>query len=270
MVNDFSILVNTTDSFEDCWVPFFSLFKKFWPDYSGKIYLNTEYKIFTFPGLDIISVQNSEKVWSSCVKKALDLINERYVLYLQEDYFLKSTVQSEHLAQYFDFMVKHSIDCLHLTDQHSKGPFHKRNIQDFVEIDQKADDRISCQAAIWKKDVLYSYLRKGESGWHFETYGTMRSHFIKHRFYAIDHSIVHLNQFEIIPYIFTGIVKGQWWHEVKPLFSANNIIIDFSKRGFYQPPLKLSLKRRFFAKLKRQPKYWLTIWDIILIKVITH
>lgn len=42
----YALLVNTCDKFEDCWIPFFSLLKKYWPDCSGKIYLNTEYKSY--------------------------------------------------------------------------------------------------------------------------------------------------------------------------------------------------------------------------------
>jgi hypothetical protein len=190
-----------------------------------------------------------------------------YFLYLQEDYFLKDVVKFDLLNQYIELMVQYNIDCLHLTDQHSSGPFHPSNIPDFIEIDQKAENRISCQAAIWKKNVLHSYLIKGESGWDFETYGTMRAHYLKHKFYAVDHSKVVINQFEIIPYIFTGIVKGQWWHEVRKLFADNGIQMDFSKRGFYSPIQKLSLSMRIIRKIKRQPKIWLTYWDITLILI---
>ena len=51
MDRKFSVFVNSTDSFEDCWFPFFSLFKTFWPEFGGKIYLNTEAKQFCYPGL---------------------------------------------------------------------------------------------------------------------------------------------------------------------------------------------------------------------------
>ena len=56
--SNFSILVNTTDSFSDCWNPFFKLFKKYWPNYGGKIYLNTEIKDFKYEGLNIICIKN--------------------------------------------------------------------------------------------------------------------------------------------------------------------------------------------------------------------
>lgn len=55
---------------------------------------------------------------------------------------------------------------------------------------------------------------------------------------VVDKTWVKLNVFEIIPYIFTGIVKGQWIREAKTLFDANNIELNFSIRGFVGEPQK--------------------------------
>ena len=59
MKADYAILINSTDSFEDCWHPFFKLFSKFWPNYEGKIYLNTETKDFKYHELDIVCIKNN-------------------------------------------------------------------------------------------------------------------------------------------------------------------------------------------------------------------
>ena len=89
-MKNYSILINTCDNFEVCWIPFFKLFKKFWPNYKGKIYLNTELKEYQHSGLNIISIKNEKlgKKWSQCLKYALEFIDEEYILYMQEDYFL--------------------------------------------------------------------------------------------------------------------------------------------------------------------------------------
>ena len=57
----YSIVVNTCDSYSDCWEPFFKLFSVFWKDCKGEIFLNTEYKDYSFPGLDIIPTKVCEK-----------------------------------------------------------------------------------------------------------------------------------------------------------------------------------------------------------------
>ena len=99
----YSIFINTTDSFEDCWEPFFKLFKQYWPEYNGKIYLNTETKEYFYSGLNIISIQNGleGKPWSQCLKHALELIDEEYMLYMQEDYFLHSPVKNSLMEAFF-------------------------------------------------------------------------------------------------------------------------------------------------------------------------
>ncbi len=122
----YSVLVNTCDKFEDCWNPFFKLLGLYWRDYKGKIYLNTEYKDYSFPDLDIIPVKGcigkkingSFATWSQCLKWDLDSIPEDVILYLQEDYFLKSQVQTSMIDDAVKLVHENKdIKCIHLTDQ---------------------------------------------------------------------------------------------------------------------------------------------------------
>ena len=74
----YSIIVNTCDSYSDCWDPFFKLFSVFWKDCKGKIFLNTEYKDYSFPGLDIIPTKVCEKRnFPKDKRNALVLMSER-------------------------------------------------------------------------------------------------------------------------------------------------------------------------------------------------
>lgn len=233
----YSIIVNTTDHFEDCWLPFFKLFKHYWPEYKGKIYLNTENKTFSYEDLNIISIKNglTKGTWSQCLDYALGVIQEVNILYLQEDYFFNDIVQGELLNEFYEKFVKLHIDCLHLTDQSTPGPFKKTTDDMIWEIEKNAPYRISCQAAYWKKDVLRSYLRKHESAWHFEHYGTKRSTKKNGKFYVVNTNQFGCGKKEILAYVFTGIIKGKWNVKVQQLFSKHNIEIIFSKRGFYKP-----------------------------------
>ncbi len=258
MTKNYSILINTTDSFEDCWIPFFTLFKKFWPDYLGTIYLNTETKVFTFQGLNIVSIQNNKltpeirTTWSECLIRALNSIDDDVVLYMQEDYFLKDTVKNDLVEKYVRMMQENlTMHCIHLTDQGvaAEAPATYENLW---TVPTQHRDRISCQAALWKKAVLLQYLRSYESGWNFEWWGSKRAAILKHNFYVVDKSWCKKDHFEIIPYIFTGVIGGRWFSEVIPLFEDNNLSIDFSKRGFFQEK-KITFKNRLKFKLKRTP-----------------
>lgn len=253
-VNFFSIIINTTDSYEDCWIPFFTLFRKYWPEYRGKIYLNTESKFFSFPDLNIVPVRNSQYMaeetptWSNCLQKALNIMEEKVILYMQEDYFIKSKVNYGVIEELSGMMIHNEIDCIHLTDQNSEGPFSMSNFEDLWLIDRFAPYRVSCQAALWNRSVLIQYLRKHESPWQFEKFGTKRSQILNHNFYSVNRNVYKLNINEIIPYVFTGIIRGYWIDEVVHIFNNNGIYVDYNIRGFLRdaPP------RSIFSKIKRR------------------
>ncbi|SHG28775.1 hypothetical protein SAMN05443549_103134 [Flavobacterium fluvii] len=272
--NNYSILVNTTDSFEDCWIPFFTLFKKHWPDYDGKIYLNTETKVFTFPGLDIVSVQNNiqtpEKkiTWSECLIAALNSIDDEIILYMQEDYFIKLHVQNDIVNEFVDVMLAEDIDCIHLTDQNSLGPFLPSNFDDLWLIDKKATYRLSCQAALWKKSVLLKYIRTYENPWQYEKFGTKRAQLLNHKFYSVNRDKYKLNENEIIPYVFTGIIRGRWYEEVIELFEINNITIDFRIRGFVKDAVPKPLVNRIKSRWKELPAAIRSQFEIYRLKFI--
>ncbi len=250
----YAILINTTDSFEDAWVPFFKLFEKYWHNCTQKIYLNTEKKHFSYPSLDIIPIKNSINLvndsltWSECLIKALDYIEEDYVLYMQEDYFLRDYVDDKLINELFELMCYEDLDCIHLTDQSTPGPFNKQIYDKLWEIKKNAEYRISCQAALWKKSDLKSHIKKHESPWYFEIYGSKRSKKYNHKIFVVNKNIYGIGKKEIIPYIFTGIKRGKWNKEVVDLFIRNNITVNYIKRGFYDRELDYN-SHTFIRKL---------------------
>lgn len=107
--------------------------------------------------------------WSQCLKWALESINTDIILYLQEDYFIKGG--DDIVEMYVNLMLENpDIKCIHLTDQSvlssTKSEFEKLdNVRDFQE------SRVSCQAALWRKQELMEILRTRESAWDFERCG---------------------------------------------------------------------------------------------------
>lgn len=268
--NRYGILVNTCDNFEDCWLPYFKLKAKFWPDCTARIYLNTETKDFSYPGLNVVALRVARPVqrkltWSECLIRALDKIKEDIVLYMQEDYFLKERVQNQWVEHYV--MLMHgdqSIHCIHLTDQ-GVIPDGQSQYPGLYGVKVRQRYRVSCQAALWRKDVLKALLRAHENAWQFEWFGSKRSAKMHHNFYVVDPNWVKLNQFEIIPYVFTGIVKGRWKEEVVPLFLNHDITLDFTLRGFIKDAHPRSWPTKFVDFTKRVPIMLESYLDLILL-----
>ena len=255
----YSILVNTCDRFEDCWQPFFKLFSIYWQDYDGKIYLNTEYRDFSYEGLNIISVKGCEKhhfpktkraTWSQCLKWALESMDTDIVLYMQEDYFIRDDVKNDLVEKYAGLMLSNdNIHCIHLTDMSETAKQISIEHDDLFPADPNFHGRINCQAALWQKKFLLSCIRTYESAWQFEELGSRREMAKLHNIYGIGN--VRFNQFEIIPYIFTGIVQGRWYEAVVPLFEKHNIIIDYTIRGFVKDMPKRSISAKIRSKFIR-------------------
>ena len=261
----YSILINTCDKFEDCWDPFFKLFKLYWSDCRGSIYLNTEYKDYSYPGLSVVPVKGCVgksfkgkfATWSSCLKWALDKMDSDIVLYIQEDYFLKAPVKNDLVEKYVKLMYEHpDIKCIHLTDQAVrtcvKSEFENLDI---VEFNQRY--RVSCQAALWRREELYALIREYEDAWLFEEFGSQRSAVMKSKYLCVSRDFVKLNQFEIIPYIFTGIVQGRWFEETVPLFEKHGIEMDFTKRGMLKDAPKKPFLKRVKYRLNKIKALWI-------------
>lgn len=262
-MSKYAILVNSCDAFSDCWDPFFKLFTIYWPDFKGKIYLNTEVKDFHYPGLQIISTktyltggtsQVKELPWGERFKRALEMIDSDIILYLQEDYFLKDQVKNDIITDFVETIISNpEVDCIHLTDQaaipENKIPPYPK----LFELRFNQSYRISLQAALWKKEVLLQYVRPYESTWEFEEYGSKRADVLRHHFYVVDPNWVKLNEFEIIPYIFTGITRGRWNEEVIHLFDKVNIKMDYSLRGFMRDIPKKTLWQKLSYQWDKLP-----------------
>ena len=188
-------------------------------------------------------------------------------MYLQEDYFLKSQVQTSMIDDAVRLMLENKdIKCIHLTDQGcSTSGTSVYEGYDQCELHYKY--RVSCQAALWYKDELYALLRERESAWEFEQFGSKRSAVLNHTYIAVSSKIVKKDCFEILPYVFTGIIKGRWYEETIPLFAKHNIFMNWSIRGL----LSEAKHETFYQKTKRRmgriPRYFIAYLDLFKLSV---
>ena len=253
---NYSIFVNSSDGYEDCWNPFFTLFNKFWPQSTAPIFLNTETKAPQFPGLNVhcttVQGNNSRLLsWSECLLIALDQINTPLILYFQEDYFIHRPVRSDIISNAVEFMMNNpEVKHIALTNKGSVGPHENYDVEWLHRIRQKAKYRISTQAALWRVETLRSYLRSEENGWMFEIYGTWRAHRRVECFLCAAFDTEHGGP--AIDYLHTGIIKGKWLVDIQSVFAENGIKVDYSRRGFYvpKPPVlnKIDVTRRLLQK----------------------
>lgn len=262
---DYSIIVNTCDSYSDCWEPFFRLFSEFWKDCRGKIYLNTEYKDFSCPWLDVTATKVCEKnnfpkdermPWSLCLKHAVRQTASDIILYMQEDYFLKAPVKNDLVEEFVLFMEAHpEVKCIHVLNWEGyateASPYEK-----FKQVPIRHPYRMSCQAALWRKEELLEILADDESGWDTERFASRRSSRLGHVYLAVEPTWIIEDCYEVIPYIYTGIEGGKWDHKnvykMDCLFKKYGLEVDFDKRGISRPVPFLKRMRNRIRIWKRE------------------
>lgn len=254
---DVTLLVNSSDGFDDCWPAFFRLLQRHWPDCAYPVLLNTETKDWSLPGFDLRASRVAEGetrrlTWSECLIAATDRIETPLLLYFQEDYFIDKAVRSDVIARAVELMLANpDIGHIGLTHHGSMGPFTPSPFPDFSVVGQHARYRISTQAGLWRPDVLRSYLDPQENGWMFEILGTRRAHRRRDRFLVADFDEAAGGP--AIDYTHTGIIKGQWHKAMPQLFAAHGLEMDFERRGFYTPPPYWRRKWAVFRKLAESP-----------------
>ncbi len=237
---DYCLLVSSCDAYADCWPPFFTLLVTYWEASDRVIYLNTETKDFAFPGLDIrcpcvsLDRQRSRRLaWSDRLRRCLDTIPDDIVLYVQEDYFLKDCVDVAMIDRLAGLMRDEDIS--HISMERDRRRGHKSRHQYLDVIDQRAEYRVSAQAGLWKTSVLKSYLRRHETVWEFEWYGTRRARRRRDTFLYVNDDYEARYGRKVFPYDGTGIVQGRWTRAiVEDLFARHDIEVDFAARGFLE------------------------------------
>src|SRR5476649_2037530 len=102
------------------------------------------------------------------MKVALEQIAQPHILYLQEDYFLNGSVQREQLASDFAYAFERDAAsfCFYGRSQ-LEADFVPLNDR-FGVVPASSDGRTRLQVTLWKKKVLASALRPGESAWNME------------------------------------------------------------------------------------------------------
>jgi hypothetical protein len=235
--DSYCLLVNSCDAYSDCWTPFFTLLARYWQPCDVPIYLNTETKAFAFPCLDIrcprVGLEaNCELAWSERLLRSLAHIPHQIVLYLQEDYFLYDDVDVAMVERLVTLMEQDDISHVNLMrrDQGERSGYQFLN-----HIPRRAEYRISAQAGLWRTRALRSYLRRHETVWEFEWYGTRRAWRRPDSFYYVNRAYDERRGDFVLPYR-PGVVQGRWVRDdVEELFAAHGICVDYSGRGFHDP-----------------------------------
>ena len=240
MKHNIGVVVVSCDSYSDAWKPFETCFKKFWSDCEYNCYLvNNEKKT----GIDGFSIINTgpEISWSRKVREALGKIEEDYILFLLEDYFLTQHIENKMILEDAEFLQSHNAGYLSYFPVKGMESSEKKGIAVITE------DNIYgkvLQPSLWKKDYLMQCLYDDDfSAWEFENRQKISN---SKRVLGIDYCTSYFP----IKWV-NGILQGKWFGPSINYLKKIDIDIDTSTREIlpWFATKKYQIKSKLFGKL---------------------
>lgn len=177
-----SLLVGSCDKYDFIWDKFFTLFDKYW-DHNINInkYFITENKPANHK--DFKSLCVGKYIWTKFAALAVEQVDTDYILWMQDDYFLRKTINLDQFKYYMYFVESNDVDRLGIHD-HSYLYRYARSTNEMFRLAQYSLYTLSLQASIWNRKFLLSLLKeKDETNWQFEIDGTVRLNKAKHKIY---------------------------------------------------------------------------------------
>ena len=221
-----ALLVSTCDSYKPLWEGFFESFLTHF-NYELEMFMTgTGTHFFRTKRVLGISRKYSNSDFSKRILVALRNIKSQYLLFMLDDFYLLSDVDTCIFNNAVDVIREDkNVGVIILHDEIS----HKCYMEDdynehFVTLKKSAPYRITTQAALWRKSFFKKVLRKGESPWQFEYLASYRSRRYKEKvLYRKD------KLYSLFDYPHGGVFgDGQIRPEYLNLVSGDKKIIEFS------------------------------------------
>lgn len=219
-----SIVVSSVDKYSDCWPAFFHGLKKYWPDCPFPTFLISNHKSYADPRVTVLRL-GEDRGWAANLLAVLERIDMPYVIYFQEDYWIRERVDSARIQEYIALMEEHDgayLRLLAVPPPDGEFPADSR----LGLLSPQSGYRTSLQAAIWRRETLRELLRADESAWEFEVKGTERSRHQCKPFLSIRPAGPDDYAYGI-RYLCSAINRGHWVRAAKDYARQEGIEVVF-------------------------------------------
>ena len=269
--HEIALLVSSCDLYEDAWNPFFRLLEIYWSDCPAKVYLVTETKTYSDPYFNVNCIQCNSAKWSDRIIFALNQIDSEYIWFFLEDFFLEKTVNTKIISTAIRCIRQNSdIGVIKFIPDISENWYDNsvKIERYFSPIPKDHNNRSNLMISLYRKEYFLKILRRKESPWDFEKFGTYRSK----RY--LERILIQNNEEALaFPYNYQikkgyGISAKKWLKNNKELFERHDIEVNFDNLGWYdlvKAPKVIGLKRTLPEKLLmpiKNPKLFFQIVEI--------
>ncbi|MDY7394107.1 hypothetical protein UMM65_02560 [Aureibaculum sp. 2210JD6-5] len=229
-----SLVICSYDGYSDCWDPFFTLLKKYFPEaVNFDIILSTTTKDYSFEDLNIKVIKHgNDAAWGQRLKNSLKKAKHEIVLPISEDYFLRSRVNFEKFRYFVNLIyTNQEIDYIRLLRYRVYWKEKPSEFKYLSKIDPICKHRFLLIPGIWKKKVLNEYLKDYENVFMSEKISGYRSWIRKDGFYSITEEYVEKEGHVYNTWNSGYVFKGKWVPWGIEFLNKENLNIDYAKRG---------------------------------------
>jgi hypothetical protein len=172
-------------------------------------------------------------------------MDEDHVLLMLEDFWLKEKVDETQLHQCEEIIKSDStigfICLVHQLDPSSENPTSE-NYPNLIEYGRHTPYRVTTQAGLWRRDYLLSLLRKHESAWWFEMFGSKRSKRSEYHSYVVEKSVFSYDDGGVL---FRGCYVEEY---IKFFKDDKNVYINSKRRADSKMNLMAEVKDKSFLQ----------------------
>ena len=216
------LIVLSCSKNEETFAPFSHCLEKHYPNHPDVVYFTDG---IINPFYKTIAVKNELETWTKGFREFLDQIDDEQVLLMIDDCFIRRPVDL--------VRIKYASDWL-------RGNIARMNCEKSWDEEDQETERVgwkkrkhgsrfevSLMCGLWDKWKLLSVVDRDCSPWEIEENqdGKGFDYYINAEDYIIDWGYRTFTP--------SNIVKGKWTRECKEFLDKEGIIVDYSKKGFY-------------------------------------
>jgi hypothetical protein len=215
------IAVLSCDKNDEVFEAFHHCMEKYWPNHPEVIYFT---ETITNPYYKTIAIERPIEKWTKGLRQFLNQIDDNQILIMMDDCFIRKPVDVDRI-QYASNCLSGNIACFNFelsfdrTDEES-------GLIGFKKRRHGSDYEVSLMCGLWDKEKLLNVISKDTSPWQveFDQNNCGYDYYINSGNYIIDWGYRTWNP--------CNIFKGKWCRDIIPFFEAENIEVDYTKKGF--------------------------------------
>ena len=216
------MLVLSCDKNEDIFYAFHHCIEKYYPNHPEIIYAT---ETIQNPYYKTICYDIPLDKWTKRIRKTLNDIDDNQILLIMDDFFIRQPVDVDRI-KYLSKELKDNIAVFGFEKSFDSND-EATKVEGMKKRKHGSNYEVCINCGLWQKEKLIDILKGEYTPWQVE--GNQDNcgydHYINSGDYIIDWGYV--------TWIPTGLFKGKWCKNIIPFFEKEGIVIDYSKRGFY-------------------------------------